>query len=53
MNITKCNNGYLLLHDVEAEAYWLVTEICGKASRLFAGTEREGAEEFFKKYFCE
>ena len=37
MKLLRCKNGAILLLDGETGAYWVVTEICGRPVRLFAG----------------
>ena len=50
MKLLKCKNGAILMFDGETGAYWLVTSICGKPTRLFAGGTPEKANNTFKHY---
>lgn len=50
MKLLKCKNGAMLIHDGEAGAYWVIAEICGKPSRLFAGGTPEKADSTFNYY---
>ena len=50
MNLLKCKNGCILMHDTTTDAYWLVTQICGKPTRLFAGGSRDKADRTFNHY---
>ena len=50
MNLLKCKNGSLLMIDTTTECYWLVTQICGKPTRLFAGGTPEKADRTFNHY---
>lgn len=47
MNLLKCKNGAMLIHDGHTNTYWVVTEICGNPYRLFAGgTYEKGCNTF-------
>ena len=50
MKLLKCKNGAMLMFDTSTEAYWLVTEICGTPSRLFAGGHYDKAIATFNYY---
>ena len=50
MNLLKCKAGCLLMFDTNTEAFWLVTQICGKPTRLFAGGSRDKADRTFDHY---
>lgn len=50
MHLLKCKAGCILMHDTITDAYWLVTQICGKATRLFAGESRDKADRTFDHY---
>ena len=50
MKLLKCKNGAILLHDGMTGAYWVVTEICGRPYKLFAGGTPEKANNTFKYY---
>lgn len=50
MNLLKCKNGCILMHDTTTDAYWLVTQICGKPARIFAGGSRDKADRTFSHY---
>lgn len=50
MKLLKCKNGAILILDGETGAYWIVTEICGRPYRLFAGATPEGANKTFNYY---
>ena len=50
MNLLKCKDGAILLHDGETGAYWVVTEICGRPVKLFAGATPETANKTFIDY---
>lgn len=50
MKLLKCKNGAMLLHDGETGAYWVVTEICGRPVKLFAGGTPDKANSTFRHY---
>lgn len=50
MKFLRCKNGAILIHDCETGAYWVITEICGKPARLFAGATPEKAFNTFNYY---
>ena len=50
INLLKCKNGAILLHDASTSTYWVIAPICGKATRLFAGADIEKANNTFKFY---
>lgn len=50
MKLLKCKNGAILLLDGETATYWVVTEICGNPTRLFAGATPEKAHNTFNYY---
>lgn len=50
MNLLKCKNGAMLIHESETETYWVITQICGKPTRLFAGGTLDKANNTFRHY---
>lgn len=50
MKLLKCKNGAMLIHEGDTGTYWVITQICGKPVRLFAGGTPEKANDTFKYY---
>ena len=50
MKLLRCKNGAILLLDGETGAYWVVTEICCRPVRLFAGATPDKANNTFRHY---
>ena len=50
MQLLKCKNGVVLMHECETQTYWVIAPICDHAVKLFAGADIEKATNTFKYY---
>ena len=50
MQLLKCKNGVVLMHEAETQTYWVIAPICEHAVKLFAGADIDKANNTFKYY---
>lgn len=50
MQLLKCENGVVLIHEADTQTYWVIAPICNHAVKLFAGADIDQAITTFKHY---